>query len=87
MVKLHFSFFEKFNKANNSNLCTVVKISFASLTLMNWNQEKSIGEVSRIPRFRTGSTQKFKLRRSQSSVSSTSDVHINDAPNENRNDL
>ena len=40
-----------------------------------------------IPRLRTGSTQEFELRRSQSSVSSTSEVLVNGVTNKGCDDL
>ena len=39
----------------------------------------SIGVTTRIPRLSTGSTRKFKSRRSQSTISSVSDIFADDA--------
>ena len=47
----------------------------------------SLRETSKIPRLSTGSTRKIKSRRSQSSVSSISDVFASETTSEGRSDL
>ena len=50
-------------------------------------RRESLGEVTKIPRLSTGSTQRFKSRRSQSSISSIKDVFACEAASEGHGDL
>ena len=47
----------------------------------------SLGETTKVPRLSTGSTRRFKSRRSQSSISSISDVFACEAASEDHSDL
>ena len=71
MSRLEKSFFEFYFET-----CALPSKSFLSLSMQ---RRDSLGTITKIPRLSTGTTRKFKTRRSQSTVSSISDVFADEA--------
>ena len=59
-------------------MCNVVNLYQYYDLLQNMQRRDSLGLTTLVPRLSTGSTRKFKTRRSQSSFSSVSDVFADD---------
>ena len=71
MSRLEKSFFEIYFET-----CALPSKSFLSCSMQ---RRDSLGTTTKIPRLSTGTTRKFKTRRSQSTVSSISDVFADEA--------
>ena len=55
-------------------MCIAIKLHECYDLLQSMQRRDSLGSTTKIPRLSTGSTRKFKTRRSRSSFSSSSDV-------------